>query len=150
MIQNRAALDPELYESDETAWLDAMSELIEQGRLDELDYANLREYLSDMAKRDRREVESRLALLIEHLLKWDYQSKKRTRSWRRTILVQQQELTEDCAGGVLRNHAVETLGKTYSKAVARAVTETGLAITTFPKECPYTLDQALTKKLAEE
>ena len=150
MIQKRAILDSDLYEADETAWLDAMADLIEQGRLDELDYAHLREYLSDMAKRDRREVESRLALLIEHLLKWDYQPKKRTRSWRRTILVQQQELAEDCAGGVLRNHAEETLAKIYSKASARAVAETGLAPKTFPKECPYTLDQALTQKLTED
>ena len=150
MIQKRTTIDADLYEADETAWLDAMSELIEQGRFDELDYAHLREYLSDIAKRDRREIESRLTLLIEHLLKWEYQTRKRTRSWRRTILVQQQELADDCAGGVLRNHAEETLGNIYSKAVGRAVAETGLAPNAFPKECPYTLDQALTQKLAEE
>jgi hypothetical protein len=38
-----------LYEQDETAWLEAMSELIRQGRLDEVDYPNLAEYLTDMA-----------------------------------------------------------------------------------------------------
>ncbi len=49
-----------LYESDETAWLEAMSELIRLGRLEELDYPNLSEYLADLARCDRREVESRL------------------------------------------------------------------------------------------
>ena len=45
-----------LYEQDETAWLEAMSELIRLGRLEEIDYPNLAEYLADMARRDRREV----------------------------------------------------------------------------------------------
>ncbi|MBX6314645.1 MAG: DUF29 family protein [Isosphaeraceae bacterium] len=43
------------------------------------------EYLSDITRRDRREVESRLAVLIAHLLKWTYQPRRRTRSWRATI-----------------------------------------------------------------
>lgn len=46
----------ELYRIDETAWLEAMAELIRSGRLDEVDYPNLAEYLSDMVIRDRREV----------------------------------------------------------------------------------------------
>ncbi|MGQ0591183.1 MAG: DUF29 family protein [Gammaproteobacteria bacterium] len=55
-----------LYEHDETAWLETMAELIRLGRLDEIDYPNLAEYLADMARRDRREVESRLTVLIVH------------------------------------------------------------------------------------
>ncbi|MGH8479427.1 MAG: DUF29 family protein [Gammaproteobacteria bacterium] len=45
-----------LYEHDETAWLETMAELIRLGRLDEIDYPNLAEYLADMARRDRRET----------------------------------------------------------------------------------------------
>src|SRR5713226_6184026 len=104
MIRQAVEVLPSLYESDETAWLEAMSELISQGRLDELDYAHLGEYLADMARRDRREVENRLAILIAHLLKWTKQTNKRTRSWRRTIIVQRQELVRALGRGVLRNH----------------------------------------------
>ena len=44
-----AAMDlSALYLEDETAWLDAMAELIAEGRRDELDYEHLREYLHDM------------------------------------------------------------------------------------------------------
>lgn len=68
------ALPPRvLYERDETAWLETMAELIRLGRLDEVDYPSLAEYLTDMARRDRREVESRLTLLIAHALKWAHQ-----------------------------------------------------------------------------
>ena len=54
MIQRAMEDLPALYEADETAWLDAMSELVRQGRHDQLDYAHLAEYLADMAGRDRR------------------------------------------------------------------------------------------------
>src|SRR3954454_5279931 len=67
-----------LYERDETAWLEVMAELIRDGRFGELDYENLGEYLADMARRDRREVESRLAVLIAHLLKWEHQPRRRS------------------------------------------------------------------------
>ncbi len=59
-----------LYEADETAWLENMSRLIRQRRLDRLDYANLATYLEDMAGRDRRHVYSLLRQLIPPLLKW--------------------------------------------------------------------------------
>ena len=58
-----------LYESDETAWLELMASHAEAGRYEELDLPNLSEFLSSMAKRDRREVLSRLVVLLAHLLK---------------------------------------------------------------------------------
>ena len=56
MITLPVASLPDLYEQDETAWLDIMSKLVAQGRFEELDCGHLSEYLADMAKRDRREV----------------------------------------------------------------------------------------------
>lgn len=46
MIQKAITL-VDLYKRDETAWLEAMAELLQQGRLDEIHYAHLQEYLSD-------------------------------------------------------------------------------------------------------
>src|SRR5690242_17377680 len=98
-----------LYEQDETAWLEAMAELIRLGRLDKVDYPNLAEYLTDMARRDRREVESRLTLLMTQALKWTYQGDLRSGSWRGTIIEHRQELEGLVNRGVLRNHAEEVL-----------------------------------------
>ena len=70
-----------LYESDETAWLEQMANLAAAGRSTELDLINLSEFLAAMAKRDRREVLSRLILLLAHALKWEYQPERRTGSW---------------------------------------------------------------------
>lgn len=70
MIRQAVSALADLYESDETAWLEAMVELIHQGRISDLDYPHLQEYLADMARRDRREVKSRLTVLIAHVLTW--------------------------------------------------------------------------------
>lgn len=150
MIRQPDATLADLYEADETAWLDAMAALIRRGAYRELDYAHLEEYLSDMAGRDRREVESRLVVLITHILKWLYQPDQRSRSWQGTIVEQRQELARLVARGVLRNHAVAVLAEMCAEAVERAVAETGLPAQTFPADCPYSLDQLLTFDPAAE
>ena len=139
-----------LYEQDETAWLEAMAELIRLGRLDEVDYPNLAEYLADMARRDRREVESRLTVLIAHALKGAHQAERRSGGWKGTIVEQRQELEGLVSRGVLRNHAEAVLADVYRKAVERAAAETGLAAEAFPIACPYTLDQLLSAELPAE
>lgn len=136
-----------LYEQDETAWLETMSLLAAEGRVSEMDIGNLRDYLSDMARRDRREVLSRLSVLIAHLLKWRYQPSRRSGSWRETVELQRQELAEVMESGTLRNHAAEVLPKAYGNGVRQAAAETGLDESTFPDECPFGLDDVLTLDL---
>ena len=133
----------DLYTEDETAWLDEMSELVRKRRLAELDLDNLSEYLSDMARRDRREVRSRLMVLMAHLLKWEFQPDRRSGSWRATIITQRLELAELAGSGVLRTHAEAVLAEAYADAVEVAAAETGLAGGTFPEECPYRFEQLL-------
>ena len=147
MIRTTTTPLANLYEADETAWLDAMAELVRLGRHDELDYAHLAEYLEDMARRDRKEVRSRLVVLLTHVLKWVHQPEKRTPSWRATIIEQRQELRDDAGRGVLRNHAESVLPDAYLDAVERAAAETGLPPETFPATCPYTPDQLLSSDL---
>ncbi|HEX4129374.1 MAG TPA: DUF29 domain-containing protein [Pirellulales bacterium] len=137
----------DLYQRDETAWLEAMSELIRLGRLEELDYPNLVEYLAEMTRRDRREVESRLIVLICHALKWVHQPEHRSGSWKGMIIAQRQELESLVSQGVLRNHAEAVLADAYNRAVERAAAETGLTSAAFPARCPYTLDQLLSADL---
>ena len=150
MIGKTADPLPDLYESDETAWLDTMANLIQEGRLSDLDYHHLAEYLTDMANRDRREVSSRLRLLLTHVLKWIYQQNMRTPSWRNTVIEQQDELEDLVTKGVLRNHAEESLSAIYQKAVKYAARETGLPAESFPSQCPYTLDQLMSSDILGE
>lgn len=142
----RAALETplaELFEQDETAWLEAMSRLIVDGRFEELDYPHLNEFLCDMARRDKREVLSRLTSLLVHLLKWEHQPDQRTASWAATIANQRDELADLLESKTLLNHAAETLAKAYGRAVKQAALETGLLETAFPTDCAYSLDSIL-------
>ena len=146
MIQTLDNL-PELYESDEIAWLETMAELIAEGKNDELDYAHLQEFLTDMAIREKRELKSRLVKLIAHLLKWTHQKKKRTGSWHSTILHQSGEVADIVESRTLRKHAEEVLPQAYKRAVKEAAAETGLPASTFPKKCPWTVDMLLAENV---
>jgi Domain of unknown function DUF29 len=142
MIQTVEALT-DLYEADEIGWLETMAELIAAGKNDELDYAHLQEFLTDMAIREKREVKSRLTVLLVHLLKWTHQKRKRTASWRNTIIEQSEELADIFESRTLRNHANTVLPQAYKRAVGRATGDTGLPASTFPKKCPWTVDMLL-------
>lgn len=143
MVQRTPIATAALYEVDETAWLEATAELLRTGRLAEVELSTLAEYLTDMAKRDRREVFSRLVMLLSHLLKWVYQPDHRLGSWRGTILEQQRELRQLLESATLRNHATAVFADTYADARKQAAAETGLPRTAFPEECGWNLDSAL-------
>ncbi len=132
-----------LFEQDETAWLEAMAALASQRRYQEMDYPNLSEYLADLARRDRREVFSRLVVLMTHLLKWEHQPANRSGSWRGTIREQRRELRLLLESGTLRNHAESVLAETYAEVRRQAADETELGVEVFPVECVWGLDEML-------
>lgn len=137
----------QLFEIDETAWLESMSALIREGNFDDCDHEHLAEYLDDMAKRDRRELESRLVVLLSHVLKWAGQPAKRSRSWLVTVDEQKYELGRLLTSGTLRRHAIAELNQVYEAARRRASVESGLDMSAFPAECPYSLDELLNIEL---
>jgi hypothetical protein len=137
-----------LYEEDETAWLEQMAELVAQRRCDELDLDHLSEFLNDMARRDRREVMSRLRVLLMHLLKWEYQPERRSNSWRGSIFSQRRDLIQLLESGTLRKHAAEVFAEAYRDAVELAAVETEMAEELFPFEPPWSLDDALKQPLS--
>jgi hypothetical protein len=138
-----------LYERDETAWLEAMAALAASGRYAEMDYQHLSEYLADMAKRDRREVFSRLVVLLSHLLKWEHQPERRSGSWRGTIREQRRELRQLLESGTLRKHAEAVLEDAYAEARRQAADETELPLGEFPVENRWGLDELLAEPNAE-
>jgi hypothetical protein len=133
----------DLYNQDETAWLEAMADLAAQGRHSEMDYPHICEYLTDMANRDRREVFSRLVVLLAHLLKWDYQPEKWSGSWRGIIREQRRELRQLLESATLRNHAAAVLADAYAEARLQAADETELPVETFPVVCGWNLETIL-------
>ncbi len=115
-----------LYDTDELAWIEAQVDALRSGDLHRLDRANLIDCLTDMSKRERRELESRLKVLAAHVLKCRIQPPV-TRSWVLTIQEQQDEIARICRDyPSLAARADELLVEMYPKAVKLALAETGL------------------------
>lgn len=142
-----AVLSPqakELYDQDFFEWTVRNADLLRSGRLDEADLEHIAEELEDMGKSERRELESRLEVLLAHLLKWSCQPARRGRSWKATIRVQRRELLRLLADmPSLKNHLHRNLAEIYSTGIERAISETDLPDGAFPATCPFTLEQIL-------
>jgi hypothetical protein len=144
-IVNQDAVDPSAgYDTDFFQWTQATAEMIRQGRLAEVDLEHVAEEIEDMGKRDRREVRSRLIVLVMHLLKWEFQPERRTPSWRSTIDEQRMQIELILLDSPsLRRLPSDELDATYKRAINRAVTQTGLNKNRFPPSCSYTVEQIL-------
>lgn len=136
--------EADLYDSDYFEWTQRTARLLRAGRLGGIDVQHAAEELEDMGKRDLREVNSLLQVVLVHLLKWRYQPRRRSASWRSTLVTQRLEIDAALQDSPsLRRRMQETLSRTYQGAVKRAVVETGLAHGTFPRSCPFSLEQVL-------
>ncbi|WP_292854657.1 DUF29 domain-containing protein [Nostoc sp. NMS8] len=133
---------PSLYETDFYAWTQEQATLLRNQQWSQIDLQNLIEEIQSLGKQQRQELRNRLSVLIGHLLKWQYQSQRRSRSWLATLRIQRldiAELLEDNPS--LKPYFEEALRKAYLKGVELAVGETDLPKRTFPVECPYSLSE---------
>jgi hypothetical protein len=139
------------YDDDFFAWTAEQARLLRDGELADIDAANLAEEIESMGKSDRREIRSRLAVLLAHLLKWQFQPDGRSTSWAGTIVEQRQRIELVVADSPsLRSVVPETLDYAYRKARQLAATETTVAEATFPSVCPYTPEQILSEDFLPE
>ena len=140
-----------IYQKDFYSWLMQNAELIQRGRLSEIDTDNIAEELESMGRSEKRELLSRLIVLIAHLLKWTYQAEKRTYSWECTIEEQRHQVIdvlEDSPS--LKNQLEERLTSAYQRAVVMAAKETGIKKKHFPANCPFSLIQVMDKDFYPE
>ncbi len=133
-----------LYDTDFAAWTEETARLLRAGRFREVDLDHVAEEIEDMGKRDSREVESRLRILLVHLLKRKFQPHKRSRSWSSTIGNQRVELQQTFVQSPsLRRLPAKSLEHVYRDAVRLVALETGLSPKRFPAECPFRAEQML-------
>jgi hypothetical protein len=131
-----------LYETDFNSWIQEHITLLKESRFNEIDSQNLIEELEDLIRRDKRELEAYLFVLIAYLLKWQYQDVYRCNEWFCKIIEQRffiRFLFEDMPS--LKNYLPIAIEKIYSHAVDLATVESGTD--SFPSICPYTEKQLL-------
>jgi len=133
-----------LYDSDFYAWSREQAELLRTGKLAEADIEHIAEEIDSMGRTEKRELISRLEVLLLHLLKWRYQPGKRGASWEASIRVQRYSVEEHLDDNPsLKPLLPQALASAYRKARQEAVAETGLPSGTFPEACPWTAEQVL-------
>ena len=132
------------YDSDFYLWSANQAALIREGKFDQLDIENVAEEIESLGRSDRKSMMSQLQRLLSHLLKWQFQPSRRSKSWRLSIYSAREEigvLVEDSPS--LNESLSSGLAKAYLAARKRAALETGLPSEDLPSECPYSLGQIL-------
>ncbi len=134
----------DLYNNDFYAWANQQASIIQTGKLDSLDTQHILEELQIMSARERKELVSRLKILLLHLLKWKYQPQYQGKSWILSIKSQRYEVAEVIEiNPSLKHYLDHAMNKAYPRALLRAAKETKLAEEIFPYVCPWSYEQIM-------
>jgi hypothetical protein len=133
------------YDKDVILWSQEQARLLRAGRVAELDIEHLADEIEDVGKSEKRELSSRMAVLLAHLLKWSHQPEKRSSTWRATIRLQRKRI----ALAIKATPSLKTAMRdrdwredVWLDALAQAQKETDIAMEDFPETCPWTMEQA--------
>ncbi|WP_448215102.1 DUF29 domain-containing protein [Endozoicomonas sp. 2B-B] len=133
-----------LYKTDYYQWVKQQKELLINRQFDQLDLEHLIEEVDDMGRHEPRSLTSHLKQLLMHLLKWQFQPERRSRSWQDSIILHREDVEELLEENPSLGPKVpELFSKAYKRAVVLAVKQTGLPTRTFPKECSWTYEQVM-------
>lgn len=139
------------HEDDFYAWVNEQVALLRAGRIAEVDAANIAEELSDMGKSEFRALCSALSVLLQHLLKWDHQPARRSRSWEITVRQQRRQVARILRENPgLRSRLSQALSDAYEDARDEALLETNLADDVLPEQCPYLFDDVMERPIVFE
>jgi hypothetical protein len=133
-----------LHDSDFYAWSLEQAALLRAGRVGEADLAAIAEEIESMGKTEKRELVSRLTVLLLHLLKWQLQPAGRGNSWRLSIANARDEIADLLADNPsLKSVLDEVIASAYRYARRKAAIETDMAEEAFPAQCPWSFAQVM-------
>ncbi len=133
-----------LHDQDFYAWANEQAALLRARNMDAADIDNIAEEIASMGRSEKRELVNRLAVLLLHLLKWQFQPLMQGASWRLTIGNQRLEISDHMMDNPsLKSQIVEVMTRAYRRVTGEAALETGLPLKTFPQSCPWSFDQIM-------
>jgi hypothetical protein len=142
-VAKQLAQGTNLYDQDFYSWALTQAELVHTRRLGELDLENIAEELRSLSSEQEHRLESSCRVLLMHLLKWAHQPRRRSRSWRATIVRERLNVERTLRRNPgLKPLRPELYAEAYRAARKEAAAETGLSLAVFPEAPPFTLDQA--------
>lgn len=136
------------YEQDLYTWANEQAALLRAGKLAEADAKNIAEELDDVGNEQYDKLESALRVILLHLLKWDHQPERRSRSWQGSITVQRNHVRKVLRKNPgLRPHVSEATAEAYVDARVLAGVQTRLDDAVFPNACPYSFDDIMERPI---
>jgi hypothetical protein len=135
---------PSLYKRDFYLWVEEQARSLREGRLESLDVVNLLDEIESLAINRKHAVTSDLVVILKHLLKYQFQTRRRSRSWLSSIAEHRRRLRDEFQHAPsLRGYARDQFEECYRDSRRQALIETGLAPDALPKAPPYSLEQTL-------
>ena len=134
----------QIYDRDYHLWLEETAQLLKNRDFNQLDLENLIEEIETLGRSERNKLISSLRLIYQHLLKWQYQPEKRSKSWTDTIDRERDNINdyiEDMPSLKRLLDNPEAIAKAYNRGRRDAMKETG--INNLPRECPFTIEQVI-------
>jgi hypothetical protein len=139
---------PVAKEADLYSWALRQAELLRAGRLTEIDAAAIAEEIDDVGEEQYDKLESALRVLMLHLLKWDHQPDKRSRSWTASVREQRRRVLRQLRKNPgLKSRLEEALGDAYEDARDEASAETGLPLSVFPVRRPFEYAEVMERSI---
>ncbi|MEI8296199.1 MAG: DUF29 domain-containing protein [Alphaproteobacteria bacterium] len=139
------------HNEDVYGWAIHTAHLLREKRMDELDFDDILEEIEALGRSEMHELISRLAVVITHLLKWQYQPNLRSKSWMFSIREQRKQSKLHLKHNPsLKSILDDIVVDAYDISITRAEKETGIEEKEFPKECPYTFEQILDQEFFPE
>lgn len=136
--------NPYSYDRDIMAWATEQARLLRAGRFEALDIEHIADEIEDVGKSEQRELASRMAVLVAHLLKWQLQPDRRSASWEITVRNQRKAIRlhlKQVPSLKAKLGDAEWWEIVWGDAISQAAKETGLDC--FPESCPWTFDQIM-------
>ncbi|MBD2544432.1 DUF29 domain-containing protein [Planktothricoides raciborskii] len=134
----------QLYEIDDSQWLEEIVKLLKNQQFKEIDWENLIEELEDLGKEKKNAVVSLLEQVIRHLLLLEYWPSEREYNqlhWQEEIYNFRIQLKRRLTTN-LRNYLESELNSIYQDALGFVQIKTQKTVN-FPPDSPYSLDQLL-------
>jgi hypothetical protein len=140
--------EPARYDRDLYSWAVEQAALLRAGRIAEADVLNIAEEIDDVGNEQYDKLESALRIILLHLLKWDHQPQRRSRSWWASINVQRKHVARVLRKNPgLKSAVDEAVTEAYEDARIEAAAQTSLEPDELPLECPYSWDEIMERDI---